>query len=106
MYRETLAELSPQIYTDETQISETEILFICVDLCSSVANQISIVPSNTNSAGPVRVTLLNPLSILSKPTSSSLPPRTSTLIGPLTFSRREKINALATTPVPQASVSS
>ena len=66
----------------------------------------SIVPSNTNSAGPVSVTLRNWLPLLSNPTINSLPPRTSTPIVPETFSVAAKISALATTPVPQASVSS
>src|SRR5438067_3417267 len=72
----------------------------------SLGRQISIVPSKTKSAGPVSVTFLNRSLSFSKPTCNSFPPRTSTPIGPSTFSSAENISALATTPVPQASVSS
>src|SRR5438270_10595601 len=72
----------------------------------SLGHQISIVPSKTKSAGPVSVTFLNRSPSLSKSTSNSFPPRTSTPIGPPTFSSAENISALATTPVPHASVSS
>src|SRR5205807_10521514 len=72
----------------------------------SLCRQISIVPSKTKSAGPVSVTFLNLSPSFSKSTSNSFPPRTSTPIGPPTFSSAEKISALATTPVPHASVSS
>jgi hypothetical protein len=50
--------------------------------------------------------LRNWLPLLSKPTINSLPPRTNTPIVPETFSVAAKTSALATTPVPQASVSS
>src|SRR5437764_5797538 len=72
----------------------------------SLGRQISIVPSKTKSAGPVSVTFLNRSPSFSKPTCNSFPPRTSTPTGPSTFSSAEKISALATTPVPHASVSS
>src|SRR6476660_5523119 len=77
-----------------------------VRLAVDTRHYISIVPSNTKSAGPVRVTPVNSLSLREKLTSNLSPPRTCTEMGPSTCSVAAKTNALATTPVPQARVSS